>query len=374
MRRFTTSTWAVCGLTAALLFGCNSEQAPPEEILRPVRTMTVASRSSNELRVFSGTAKAGRETRLSFRVSGRIERLPVKVGTTVRRGQLVASLERKDFEISLLQADASVAQAEATARNAESNLDRIRGLWENENASQEELDSARANAESSRAQVEVAKQEQQAASRQLDYTRLYAPENGAIASLDVEISENVSQGQSVALLTSGDLSEVEVSMPEVLISEIDTGERVKVSFASLPGQDFQGTVTEVGVAAVSGSTTFPVTVQLNESNAGVRSGMAADVEFSFTQEATAGAQPIESIFIPAYAVGEDQDGRYVFVLTADSEPGVGVVRRQDVAVGQLNGLGELEITSGLDDGTEVVTAGVRRLRDGQRVRLQEAAL
>jgi multidrug efflux pump subunit AcrA (membrane-fusion protein) len=85
-------------------------------------------------------------------------------------------------------------------------------------------------------------------------------------------------------------------------------------------------------------------------------------------------QPVESIYLPAHAVGEDQNGRYVYVLTASDEPGVGVVHRRDVGVGQLNGVGELEITGGLDEGAEVVTAGVRRLRDGQRVRMQEAAL
>jgi hypothetical protein len=128
---------------------------------------------------------------------------------------------------------------------------------------------------------------------------------------------------------------------------------------------FEALVTEVGVAATGTATTFPVTVRLAEGVDDVRSGMAADVAFQFGPVDT-----VERIFVPAYAVGEDGDGRYVFLLEAGSEAGIGVVRRTPVEVGpELTPAGQLEILAGLSEGEQLVTAGVRRLTDGQRVRL-----
>lgn len=349
-----------------LVSGC-AEQAPPEELLRPVRTETAYARGGSRARTFSGTARAGQETELSFRVPGRVERVSVKVGDAVRAKQPLARLERDDFEIKVRQAEAGLSQAQAVLRKAEADLERVRGLWENGNASQDQLDAAQAQAESARAQVESARSSLESETRRLDYTDLRAPVEGSIASVSVEVNENVQQGQEVILLTSGARAEVEVAIPEVLIAEIREGDPVTVSFDALPGTDFDAVVTEVGVAATGAATTFPVTVRLLRPQAKVRSGMAATVAFRFESR-----QERERIFVPAQAVGGDDRGRFVFVLEpVEGEPGVGTVRRVPVDVGRLSSDG-LEILSGLSEGQRFVTVGVPRLTDGQRVRLLEA--
>jgi len=76
--------------------------------------------------------------------------------------------------------------------------------------------------------------------------------------------------------------------------------------------------------------------------------------------------------VPSFAVGEDGEGRFVYVVEpAPDAAGEGIVRRQAVTVGDLTTEG-LEIVSGLQDGDRVVTAGVSRIEDGLRVRLDEA--
>ncbi len=350
-------------LAAPLLASGCADAPPPEEILRPVLTTTVYARGASRERTFPGTARAGRETELSFRVPGTVERLAVKVGDTVRAGQLIARLEQRDYEIAVSQTEAALAQAAAALRNAESDLERVRGLWEASNASQDQLDAALARQQSSSAQVDGARQSLEAARRRLDYTNLRAPVDGAIASVSVEVNENVNQGQKVVLLTSGARSEVEVAIPEVLISQIREGDAVTVSFDAMPGTEFDGVVTEVGVAATGTATTFPVKVRLGRAGSDVRSGMAANVRFRF--ETGNGG---ERIYLPTHAVAGDLDGRFVFVLEPAAEPGVGVVRRTPVEVGLLTADG-LQILSGLSEGQRVVTAGVRRLSDGQRVKL-----
>jgi RND family efflux transporter MFP subunit len=348
-------------LLITLLIGC-ADPVPEQESLRPVRTETVFARGGSLSRTFSGKARAGQEIDLSFRVSGRVEQVNVETGDTVKTGHLIAQLEQADFQIAVRQAEANLAQARAAERNAESDLERVRGLWENNNASQSDLDSARARSESAEARVAAAFQASEAAGRQLAYTRLRAPVDGAIASVPVEVNENVQAGQTVVQMTAGTRPEVEVSIPGVLIVQIGEGDPVRVQFSALPGMTFDAVVTEVGVSSTGATTTFPVTVRLTREDADIRSGMSADVTFRF--EAT---DHRERIYLPTHAVGEDRDGRFVFVLDPSAGDDAAVVRRVAVEVGTLTAEG-LEILNGIDEGQQVVTAGVRRLSDGQRVR------
>jgi RND family efflux transporter MFP subunit len=293
---------------AGAVAGC-SEQTPEPDPLRPVRSAAVVASQGGRTRTFSGTARAGQETDLSFRVGGTVDLLGVTVGDVVRRDQVIARLDRTDFLIAVRRAQANLDQALATSRNADADLERIRGLWENQNASQSDLDQALAGSQSARASVEVSRQSKAQSERQLGYSTLRSPVDGSIAAVDVEVNENVGQGQTVVRLTSGSQPEVEVAIPGVLISSIERGNPVSVTFNALPGERFEAVVTEVGVAATGTATTFPVTVQLAEGVDDVRSGMAADVAFQFGKDDEG-----ERIFVPAYAVGEDGDGRYVFLL------------------------------------------------------------
>ncbi len=354
-------------LLALSIPGCSREVPQSEEILRPVRSWTVIATGGSRTRTFSGTARAGQETDLSFRVPGKIVRLGVEVGDTVRAGSLIARLEEADFRIAVRRAEANLAQAQAAARNAAADLERVRSLYENDDVSRNELDAAMAGEQSSRAQEEAAAQSLAGARRQHSYTRLAAPVDGAIAAVPVEVNENVRQGQTVARMTSGSRPEVELAIPGVLISQIEEGGAVSVTFDALPEETFDAVVTEVGVASTSTGTTFPVTVRLRRDSRAVRSGMAANAKLRF-----AAGERREHICVPPHAVGEDRDGRFVFLLEESAEEGVGVVRRTAVEVAADLRPEGLEILAGLAEGQRLVTAGVRRLTDGQRVRLLDA--
>jgi RND family efflux transporter MFP subunit len=292
----------------------------------------------------------------------------VETGDLVGAAQLIAELEPTDYQLRVQEAEAALLQAEAQARNADASYARVRGLYENRNASRQDLDAARAQAESAQAQIDAARQRLEQARAQLSYTRLRAPVDGSIASVLIETSENVTAGQRIAMLTAGTRPQVEVAVPESLIADVERGERVQVTFDALPGQDFEGSVTEVGVAATGLATTFPVTVALIEEAEAVRSGMAANVSFTF-----GAPDASERFLLPPHSVLEDRQGRFVFVaVPTDTDAGLATVERRGVRVGDLTGDG-LEVLSGIVDEDLVITAGVSQVQEGLIVRIDSAS-
>lgn len=349
---------------ATLAAGCGGEAEEAAPVLRPVRYERVSTDALSFARSLAGVVRAGVESRLSFRVGGSILEVDVNIGDNVVRGQTLAVLDPTDFELRVEEAKAALAQAQASLRRAEADFDRVRALYENNNSSKAELDASRANAESSRAQVEAVTKQLEQANQQLGYTVLRAPADGAIASVEVEVNENVQAGQEICLLIAGGSPEVVIPVPEVIIGRIRPGQRVEVALDALPGETFEAEVTEVGVAVTGGSTTYPVTARLLGSSLQIRAGMAAETTFRFEEE---GGD--DRIFVPGLAVGEDRDGRFVYVLEREGE-GVGRVSRRSVTLGATSETG-IEIVEGLSEDELVVTAGVRRLTDGMRVAVLE---
>jgi RND family efflux transporter MFP subunit len=332
---------------AVLGVACGRQETVAEPQLRPVRTEVISVSGMERARTFSGTFRAGMESRLSFRVPGRVQQLTTSVGQSVLPGHLIAQLDSRDYELQVQEAQASLTRALASRRNTTAERDRVRELYENDNASLSQWDQARAVAESAAAQVVSLEKRLELVQLQLDYTRLTAPVAGAIATIEVEVNENVQAGQQIVTLSSSTMTEVGVDLPGSVITEIREGAGAVVECDALPGETFEAFVTEVGVAA-SGATTFPVTVQLAARNDRVRPGMAA---------------------------GEDRDGRFVFLAEPEGE-GRAVVRRRPVTVGDLTTDGQrdlIEVVDGLSEGDVIITAGVRRLEDGRQVRLVEAA-
>lgn len=344
-----------------VLGGCEREEPPREPVIRPVRAVEVFSTGGDRIRTFAGTAQAGLESRLSFKVAGTVQSLNVKVGDQVKAGDRIAELDPTDYRLQLEETEASLDRARADLRNAEAKYARTRALYENRNASRDDLDAARAGAESARAQVLSIQKRLELAASQLRYTRLTAATDGAIAEVGTEVNENVQAGQSVVLLTSGGRPEVRVGVPGMLISQVREGGDVQVTFDAIPGKVFPAVVTEVGV--VTGmSTTYPVTVRLEEADPDVRPGMAAEVAFRFGSP-----DDRERFLVPPVAVGEDRRGRYVFVLEPEPE-GFWRTRRRPVVVGELREDG-IEILEGLSDGDRVVIAGISKIHDGMKVKL-----
>lgn len=353
---------AACLLVATLLAACDSGPVIEEEILRPVRYLTITDRVSRRDRTFSGALKATRESRLSFKVSGTVTNLPVQIGDRLRRGDLIAELDSDSFALQVEQAQASLVEAQAGERNAQSSYERTKGLYANDNASLNELDAARATAEAAAAQVRAATKALEIARLNVTYTRLTAAEDCSIASLDIEENENVSAGQQIGAVSCGQDFEVEIDVPESLIAFVDRTTPVSIAFNAIEGVSFAGEVTKVATAG--SAAVFPVVVQVNESHPSLRSGLAADVTFEF---ASAG---LENTFVlPLAAIVNEPDGVYVYIAEQSEVDGEALVDRRPVELGDLTQQG-IEIVEGLTPGDNVIIAGVTVIRPGQRVLVQ----
>jgi RND family efflux transporter MFP subunit len=355
---FPFKAWLAAALLVWVL-GCGQgpEQDSGEQAPRSVVTMTVSSPSRGQVRLFSGTARPAVETRLSFRVAGKVQEIGVKVGARVTAGHVAARLDSTDYGLEVKRRRARVAEVEARLEEAGFEYDRVRSLYEVESVSKRELDRARAMFASTRARREAALEALALARKKVEYCVLKVPLKGEVVSVPVEEHQTVQAGQPVAVLASLEVMEMQLGVPAGVISRIKSGDRALVSFDALSGHEFQATVSEVGVET-GPTTTYPLTLRLLEVHPAVRPGMVGHAQFDFPPPDQA------PVVVPPQAViqGAGQ-AAVVWVFDPDTES----VHRREVQVGSLTSEG-LQITSGLKSGARIVIRGVHRLEEGMRVR------
>ncbi|MFC2115775.1 efflux RND transporter periplasmic adaptor subunit [Bacteroidota bacterium] len=349
----------------ALVFSlnfCSGRQDTPSEIIRPVRYEKVIKYGGEQTRTFSGVSKSGLETNLSFKVGGTIKQLNVKVGDQIQAGKLIAVLDATDYNLQLDQTKAAHTQAEVQMQNLKSTYDRIAKLYETGSVSVNDYEQAKTAYESTKAGVNSARKQVQLAEQRVNYTRLRAPIAGRVANVNAEINENIMAGFSIITLSSGSDIEVTVGMPESFIAMVKEGDIVTVIFSSLANEKFSGIISEISYIVGSSSTTYPLTIKLENTSKSIRPGMTANVIFHLNSE-----DEKESILVPSVAVGEENDQNFVYVLNV-LQGDTATVHKRIVTVGEITSAG-FEILEGLEDGEMVVTAGISKLSEGLKVKI-----
>lgn len=158
--------------------------------------------------------------------------------------------------------------------------------------------------------------------------------------------------------------QIALGLPENVINRVQEGQAVTITFSSLPDQVFNGIAAEVSPSVDPQTATYPVRITLTNPSDEIRSGMTANVTFDFGGETTTANQ----LIVPAKAVGEDADGRFVFLLEVQDGT-VASVKKQHIQVGALTSAG-FEVLDGLRAGQQIATAGLQTLLNGQEVRIQ----
>lgn len=348
---------------ACVMASCTQETVTEEKSVRPVKYMQIGYAETANTRVFSGTSKTDKVIQLSFRSTGVLSKLNIKLGQKVKKGQLLARLDNVQARLNYENAVSSKNSADSQMRTAKLSLDRTRALFEKGGSSLSDYESAKNSFRTAQQSYESAIRSAEIQKDQIQYGYLYAPSSGVIASVDVEVNENVSAGQAIATLNAGKEMEIVLGLPESVINLVRKEMAVNVNFPSINGLQFKGKVSEVSPALDTSTATYPVTVILDVPNETIKSGMSANVTFDFATSSTARQQ----LIAPTHAVGEDGNGKYIFKLVQNGEQTI--AKKTTITVGKLTEKG-FEITSGLVEGDTIAVAGLQTLLNGQVVKLQ----
>jgi RND family efflux transporter MFP subunit len=353
-------SWPLLLTLLVALAGCQPESTPVE--IRPVRTIVVDPRPLSDDRRAVGEVKPRYESDLSFRVTGKLVSRLVDVGATVRQGDTLATLDTQDYHNRLRSAEADVAAAEAALVEARSTEGRLAKLLKNGWTPQANYDTALRNLRSAEAKLAAAQASLDLTRDQLNYTELKADFDGIITTVGAEVGQNVAAGEMVVKLARpGDRDGVFNIAETGLIDLRNDHPNVIVWPLSNPELTIEGVVREISPVADSTTRTYTVKVTLQDPPPSLRFGMSLGGRWK--------GSPAPVVALPLSVLFEKNGSPAVWVF--DPQSGSATLKPVTVARYEAE---TVVIASGLAKADTVIAAGINTLREGQKVRLADAAL
>lgn len=308
---------------------------------------------------YSGEVRARIESRLGFRVAGKIVRRQAELGKRVQAGQVLAQLDVSDFELATRAARAQVAAATTQRDLAAADFERFSKLKAQNFISGAELDRREAQLKSAQAQLDQARAQMASQDNQADYTRLVADAAGVVTGIDAEPGQVVAAGTPVVRIARDGPRDAVFFVPEDRVAQLRVGQPVQVRAWSA-GTLMPGQVREVAASADPVTRTFLVKVAVQ--GQGVPP-LGATVYVTPQLPAGAGLQAIK---LPTSSLRQEGGQTTVWVYEPGADADAGSVRPQVVQVATADG-NEAVIAAGLAPGMRVVATGVHVLTPGQKV-------
>lgn len=332
----------------AFMVGCE-KQVEVTTKPRPVYTVTTEAPQATIERSFSGQFVASDGADIAFEVSGRVIEVMAKQGQRYDAGAVLARLDSRDYQSRLVEAQAGLTLAKQE-------LSRLKRLFESGNSSQSQLDSAMSKERSASANFDLAKQ-------QLDHSTLKMPYAGVIASVDIDVQQVVSQGQTVISIQGTGPMEFEFGVPADVIPLLEPGQPMKVRAGNGAKKNYPAKLLKIS-PRIEENTTYLITAVLDNVEPSLREGM--DGEAVLNLPAPTGA----FISVPLTCV-VSKAGSETYVWVVQSAEGVlpMTVSRRVVTLGPLLKEGQVAIVEGLAPGEVVVSRGVHQVEDGMAVSL-----
>lgn len=347
--------------SAVLLAACAKNEAAPEPV-RAVRTMTVSNDSAGGVSEYAAEVRARTESRLSFRVGGKLVKRNVDLGSTVKAGQVLAQLDPQDLRLGQDAARAALVAAQANFDQTAADFKRYKDLRDQGFISSAELERRDTALKAARAQLDQAKAQASVQGNQAAYSALVADASGVITGVDAEPGMVVGAGSPVLRLAHDGPRDVVFAVPEDKVSLIKAlaGQpgRFKVRLWGGNSQPMPATIREVAAAADPVTRTFLVKADLGaEASRNVGLGQTATMLVEMPR--TVGINKL-----PLSALKEEQGRTIVWVVDKQTM----TVKAQPVQVAGADG-NQAVVAGGLQPGQLVVTAGVHVLNPGQKVKL-----
>ncbi len=365
-----------------LLFRSNETKIFAEEV--DLTQVTLMSPAGQEVRLVStGYVYARRRAQVAPKITGRLARLLVDEGDSVKEGQLIAELESADAQAQLAQARAEIAaekaryqKAQADEKDALIRHDREEKLLASGAGTRASFDDVdmklkmmTAQLDAQQASVHAAEAKEKAAQVMIENTKVRAPFDGTVIRKLSEVGEVIPIGvlsgnaapAGVFLIASLNDLEVQADVSESQFDKVRVGTPAEILLDAYPDRRFRGQVSDIRQTVDRAKASVTVKVRFTDNSKGVLPDMAAKVSFldKPIDPATLGAKPKLAVASDAVV---SRDGKTFLFTTQD-----GLARETPIQIGERRG-DMVELTSGPPSGTKVVRHPSERVRDGATIK------
>lgn len=357
-RPTSRKVFAAAILATVLLGACGKEEtAQQDDYVRSVKVVEIGSSVLERVYEFPGQIQAGQQLDLAFEVPGKLTAIKVKEGDMVKKGDLVATLDTRDYQ-------ASLNSAKATLEEAKLERDRNQRLFDQQAGSKESVEKSIRTVQTAQASFDKARKAFEDAS-------LKAPFSGVVAKVFVDDFQNVSANQDIVVMQDTTTFEAVIDIPETLWvlakpglsnEERNKRSRPEIRLTALRGESFPATISETSMLADPKTRTFAVTLAFSPpADLNISPGMTAAAILHWAREAQGGA----NIFsVPVGAVGFDDAGK-AYVWKIDREKMIAsrlVVEAGEVSEGMIGISGEI------GEGELIAGSGVAQIREGMALK------
>jgi len=324
-----------------------------------VKVSNIKTDNNNPFVTASGKIEATNSANLSTRMMGYVNKVYVKVGDRVKKGQLLISINNVDLQAKRAQVNANITKATAAFNIAEKDYNRFKNLYKENSASQKEMDDMTAHYEMSKAGLEAANQMKNEINAQFAYVDIRSPFNGIVTNKFIEVGDMANPGVPLIAVESPNNFEVTAMVPESNISQIKSGSKVEVQVKSIH-KTLQGKVTEVSTSAKNTGGQYLVKIVLDKTNDRILSGMFATVQFPVEKNKNS----TSIVLVPASAIVKNGGLKGVYTV---SEQNTALLRW--LRLGKTYG-DKVEILSGLNIDEQYIVSADAKLFNGAKITIQ----
>jgi len=328
------------------LTGCSTPQNNDQKTDEKAIAITTSEVKSEHCEVnlqYSGTVEPSQTIPLSFQTTGTVEKVLVNTGDDVKKGQLLATLDKSSSQNMYDIAKAKYQQAKDA-------YDRLKTVHEQGSLPEIKWVEMETNLEQAKSSLEMSE-------NNLDKCNMYAPADGTVG------HRNIEPGMSSLSLTSSPIELVEIntvfvkiSVPENEIGKMKKGIEANIKVPALNDMMFKGSITNISPVADVFSHTYEVKITVNNSQLNLKPGMVCDVTLNLKSEK-------ELVLIPYQSVTQDNDfNAFVYVVNKDR------AKKQVIKTGNYRN-NSIEVLSGITPGQVIVVEGKEKLSDNSLISL-----
>jgi RND family efflux transporter MFP subunit len=353
-------TWAIlllflfsgAGLTASDAFGETRKKIPSA----PVRVEQIVEQSVRPFVTLIGTAEPYRQSTVASETEGMVTEFAVRLGQRVRKGDVLARVEKRPLVLDMKEAEAALAEAQENHKNAVSDLQRNEELVKKKAISTRQYDDARFRANALNQKIAALKARIEGIDYELTKCCIKAPFAGFVVEEHTEVGQWLKKGGEVVTIVHMDPILITVPVPDRYVRHIKPGQVIDLSFEfTTGGENKQGRVRDVVPLGNVKARTFPVQLEVDNPDFTVLAGMSAAVRFPV-------GEPTVMLLVHKDAVVTNGDRHHLFIVNDDKAHLIPV--KKGKAYGN-----RVAIQGKVSAGQRAVVEGNERLRPEQPVKI-----